>query len=91
MWSSACFVCGNSLPNSTQAMEKLNKQQVAERLQISVRKLEKMVTDREFPPAVRIGKQCLWSERVVQQYEQSLFSAQEAWRAAMPTVILPTP
>lgn len=90
MWPPAHFRERQLSLEEEPSMEKFNKQQVAQRLQISVRKLEKMISDREFPPAVRVGKYCLWSEEVVRQYERSLFAAQEAWHRKIPAGMIPT-
>jgi len=57
----------------------LQKSDLCERLNLSLRTLENMVKAGTFPPPVRIGKRVYWSEAAVNTWQRRLFSAQEAW------------
>lgn len=58
----------------------LKKTDVCAQLGISPRTLENMVTSRQFPPGVRVGKWCFWSCKVLEDWHRRQFSLQEAWR-----------
>ncbi len=60
-------------------MTKLNKQDVTERLGFSMRKLDLMVVRGEFPPPVKVGKTCIWSEAAVAKFEARMFAEQMLW------------
>lgn len=60
-------------------MIKLNKEQVAQKLDVSQRKLDYMISRGEFPPGVRHGKQLLWADAMVTQFDELRFRAQMAW------------
>jgi predicted DNA-binding transcriptional regulator AlpA len=70
--------------NSTSAVlpSSLKKAAVCKLLDISERTLENMVKTKKFPPPVFIGKHCYWSEKIIQQWHQRKFSAQENWYGA---------
>ncbi|NMM14198.1 MAG: helix-turn-helix domain-containing protein [Rhodoferax sp.] len=57
----------------------LNKSDLCAHLSLSPRAIENMVKAKAFPPPVRIGKHVYWSVTAVQQWQQRLFAAQEAW------------
>lgn len=57
----------------------LNKAALCERLDISPRTLEYMVSRQEFPPPVRVGKKVYWSEVAVRRWQRQLFLSQENW------------
>ncbi len=57
----------------------LKKEQVCKTLGISERTLENFVRDNKFPPPVRVGKWCFWSPKVIDNWLQRQFSAQENW------------
>ena len=58
----------------------LKKLEVCAALGISPRTLENLVKDRKFPPGVRVGKFCLWSTKVLDNWRSRQFAIQEAWR-----------
>ena len=58
----------------------LKKEQVCKVLGISARTLENLVHDGAFPPAVRLGKWCYWSQKVIDVWVQRQFAVQESWR-----------
>ena len=62
-----------------QLAQLLNKASLCERLSISPRTLENMVSAGSFPPPVRVGKYVYWSEVAVRAWQQRMFAAQEAW------------
>lgn len=57
----------------------LNKQEVSTRLRVSERQIEVLVTARQLPRGVRMGKQVYWDSAVVDEYCDSLFSHQRKW------------
>lgn len=57
----------------------LNKTTLCERLGISPRTLEYMVSRQEFPPPVRVGKKVYWSDVAVLRWQRQLFLSQENW------------
>ena len=60
-------------------MNKLTKQQVCERLCVSQRQLEYMISRDEFPRGVRHGKTHVWAEPVVDQFDKERFQFQLDW------------
>lgn len=60
-------------------MKTLNKRGVAERLGMSVRKVERMVAQREFPPPMRQGRHCVWVDACVERWLSLQVEAQLAW------------
>lgn len=57
----------------------LKKEQIHKVLSISARTLENLVHDGAFPPAVRLGKWCYWSQKVIAVWVQRQFAVQETW------------
>lgn len=60
-------------------METWDKQEVCAYLGVSSRRLEGLVAEGAFPPAVRLGKRAYWSAGVVRRWHERLFFAQETW------------
>lgn len=60
----------------------LKKTEVCAHLGISARTLENLVQTNQFPPAVRLGKWCYWSAKVLHDWHLRQFAVQEAWRPA---------
>lgn len=58
----------------------LNKQAVSERLGVSVRTLDNLVSSREFPPGTRVGRYLYWTEAAVTSWHTRLFAVQLNWR-----------
>lgn len=58
----------------------LTKEQVAQRMGLSVRTLECLVAKGEFPHGVRVGRFLYWTESAVSTWHQRVFAAQLAWR-----------
>lgn len=58
----------------------LNKEQAAQRMGISVRTLDTLVANGEFPRGVRVGRFLYWTEAAILQWHQRLFAAQLGWR-----------
>ncbi|AUN96330.1 DNA-binding protein [Pseudazoarcus pumilus] len=59
--------------------ELVDKATLCERLNISARTVENMVSAGTFPPPVRVGKRVYWSEIAVRNWQRRMFAAQEAW------------
>jgi len=57
-------------------MNLLDKHQVAEKLQISPRQVNNLVSQGVFPPGVRQGKKLLWLSVVVEKHMEAMFQAQ---------------
>ena len=58
----------------------LTKEQVAQKMNLSVRTLEGLVSKGEFPHGVRVGRFLYWTESAVSAWHQRMFAAQLAWR-----------
>lgn len=61
---------------STQLMTKIA---VCERLCVSDRTLEKLVRARRFPSPLRLGKQVMWAEQVVERWLEAALAPQLSW------------
>jgi predicted DNA-binding transcriptional regulator AlpA len=57
-------------------VNKLDKQQVCERLRLSARQLDNIIARNEFPRGVRQGKTHQWAESVVERFDQERFKDQ---------------
>lgn len=57
-------------------MHILDKNQVAEKLQISTRQVNNLVSKGLFPPGVKQGKKLLWLSVVVERYLEGVFKSQ---------------
>ncbi len=57
----------------------MTKVAVCERLQISDRTLEKLVSAAKFPAPLRLGKQVLWAEQAVERWLEQELAAQLNW------------
>ena len=58
----------------------LTKQHVAAQMGVSVRTLEGLVANGEFPKGVRVGKFLYWTETAINAWHERVFAAQLAWR-----------
>lgn len=58
----------------------LDKQQVAQTLSISIRTIDNLVKEGNFPPGVRLGRFLYWSKRTVVSWRRTQFARQERWR-----------
>jgi prophage regulatory protein len=54
----------------------LDKNQVAEKLQVSTRQINNLVAEGLFPPGVRSGKKLLWHSSAVDRYLEEMFVSQ---------------
>jgi len=61
------------------AIVQLDKATLCNLLGISQRTLENMIKAGTFPPPVRIGKYCYWTEMSVRRWQQRQFCVQENW------------
>ncbi|MCY1562548.1 hypothetical protein D9M68_999630 [compost metagenome] len=61
---------------STHLMTKIA---VCERLCVSDRTLEKLVRARRFPAPLRLGKQVMWAEQVVERWLEVALAPQLSW------------
>jgi prophage regulatory protein len=61
------------------ALAKLTKDQLADRLGVSTRQLEVLVTRGELPEGTRIGRQVFWLEAIAEMWERRQFAEQMAW------------
>jgi predicted DNA-binding transcriptional regulator AlpA len=66
-------------PMETSSPQLLKKTDVAERLCVSERTLEKLVRACRFPPPLRIGKHVVWSHEAVEKWLSRELSTQVAW------------
>lgn len=57
------------------------KSAVAQRLGVSERTLEKLVAARQFPPALKLGKNAMWAQNVVERWLEQALLPQESWEA----------
>lgn len=69
-----------------QAVGCLGKAEVAKKIGVKIRKLEYMITDKEFPPGVQIGKSLQWLEEVVDDWLDRAFAPQREWMRSGPKV-----
>lgn len=60
-------------------MNKLTKKTVCERLNLSPRQLDNMISRDEFPRGVRDGKSHVWAEEVVERFDRERFQEQFDW------------
>lgn len=61
-------------------LELLNKMQLTQRLNLSMRTLDSMVKAGEFPQGVRMGRLLYWTDEAVQAWYKRQFAAQRAWQ-----------
>lgn len=61
------------------ASQRLTLSEVAERLNMCTRSIQKMVKARRFPRGVHLGRDVFWLETVVDQWLEAKFSEQMAW------------
>lgn len=66
--------------HNEQNPEFFRKVEICRMMGISLRTLENLVKDRQFPPGVRVGKFCYWTIKAVEDWRRRVFAAQEAWR-----------
>jgi prophage regulatory protein len=60
-------------------VKKLTKTEVCDRLKLSPRQLDYMISRDEFPRGVRIGKSHVWAEPVVDRFDEERFQEQIDW------------
>ncbi|RJX30868.1 MAG: AlpA family phage regulatory protein [Oxalobacter sp.] len=65
---------------NTEPCKMLLKNDVAARLGVTERYLEKLVKDGQFPPSFRLGKRAVWAEQAVDNWLSELMAAQLNWR-----------
>ena len=58
----------------------LSKKLLSTRLGISVRTIENMVSAKQFPPGIRVGKFVFWTEFEVQKWQTRVFGVQQGWQ-----------
>ena len=58
----------------------LSKQSLIARLGVSARTIENMVSAKQFPPGVRVGKFVYWTEGAVEKWQSRVFGVQLGWR-----------
>lgn len=63
--------------------KKLNKEQLASRLGVSVRQLDYLVRREDLPKGKRKGRQLVWLEEVVVAWKRREFAEQLAWAAGV--------
>lgn len=68
-------------------MQILDKNQVAEQLQISTRQINNLVADGLFPPGVRSGKKLLWHSSAVDRYLEEMFANQLNFKTGLSPVV----
>lgn len=64
---------------STKTIKMIPKSDVATRLGICERSLEKLVKASKFPAGLRLGKQVLWADGVVEQWLLNAVAPQLNW------------
>lgn len=57
------------------------KSAVAERLVVSERTIEKLVATRKFPPPLKLGKNAMWAQNVVERWLEQALAPQQTWEA----------
>lgn len=57
------------------------KSAVAERLGVSERTIEKLVVARKFPPPLKLGKNAMWANDVVERWLEQALVPQQTWEA----------
>lgn len=56
------------------------KERVAKQMGLSVRTLEGLVANGEFPKGVRVGRFLYWTEAAITAWHQRVFAVQLSWR-----------
>lgn len=62
---------------------KLTKSELAQRLGVSTRQVDVLVTRNELPPGSRSGRHLYWVEAVAEGWEARQFADQVAWAEAV--------
>ena len=57
------------------------KSSVAQRLGVSERTIEKLVKARKFPPPLKLGKNAMWANDVVERWLELALAPQITWEA----------
>ena len=57
------------------------KSAVASRLGVSERTIEKLVVARKFPPPLKLGKNAMWANDVVERWLEQALAPQQSWEA----------
>ncbi len=60
--------------------ELFTKSEVAQKLKMSERSVERLVATRRFPRPVRLGKQCYWLKEIVDRWLSQTFQHQKDWQ-----------
>ncbi len=55
------------------------KADVAQRLGVSERTIEKLVKAKRFPPALKLGKNAMWAANVVEHWLEQALVPQQTW------------
>jgi prophage regulatory protein len=63
----------------SETLQLITKAEVAARLRISERSVEKLVQARKFPPPLRLGKKVHWVESAVMRWLEQAVQAQLEW------------
>jgi predicted DNA-binding transcriptional regulator AlpA len=64
---------------SASATTRLTLKEVAERMNMCPRSIQKLVAKRAFPRGVHLGRDVFWLETVVDQWLEAKFSDQLSW------------
>jgi len=65
----------------TSPVQLIFKSSVAERLGVSERTIEKLVAARKFPPPLKLGKNAMWAQDVVERWLEQALAPQINWEA----------
>lgn len=65
----------------TSPVQLIFKSSVAERLGVSERTIEKLVAARKFPPPLKLGKNAMWAQDVVERWLAQALAPQTSWEA----------
>lgn len=65
----------------TSPVQLIFKSSVAQRLGVSERTIEKLVVARKFPPPLKLGKNAMWANDVVERWLEQALAPQHTWEA----------
>ncbi len=57
----------------------IGKADVAQRLGVSTRTIEKLVASAKFPPPLKLGKTAMWASEVVDRWLERALMPQQTW------------
>jgi predicted DNA-binding transcriptional regulator AlpA len=66
---------------SPSPVQLISKSSVAQRLGVSERTIEKLVKACKFPPPLRLGKNAVWAQDVVERWLERALAPQQTWAA----------